>query len=230
MNEKTCATCDKCSITLNATMLSEKPAPDTYLCEATGIVTNPFAYCIDYRARRDDDTGEPDSRTGEPMTEKTCDTCDNYDGWTCKIDGFIMGGSADACEYYRVKRNADTGERCSGTGEPNCGPSPLSAHCHELAARLRLMHRFAPFIPCHALLHQAIREILPEGVNYCEEFADLIDRPTCTIVDSYQLVTPGLEELELDDMCVFDLSCGHEVHDYEKPEYCPKCGATVVDE
>lgn len=66
MNEETCATCDKCSVTLNATMLSGKPAPDTYICEATGIVTNPFAYCIDYCARREDGTGEPDCGTGEP--------------------------------------------------------------------------------------------------------------------------------------------------------------------
>ena len=60
--------------------------------------------------------------------------------------------------------------------------------------------------------------------------ADLIDRPTCTIVHSWQEITPGLGELDLDDMCGFELSCGHEVNGYEKPHYCSKCGAVVVDD
>lgn len=59
---------------------------------------------------------------------------------------------------------------------------------------------------------------------------DLIDRPTCTIVHSWQEITPGLDELDLSDMCGFELSCGHEVQGYEKPKYCSKCGAVVVDE
>lgn len=60
--------------------------------------------------------------------------------------------------------------------------------------------------------------------------ADLIDRPTCTIVHSWQEITPGLDELDLSDMCGFELSCGHEVQGYEKPKYCSKCRAVVVDE
>lgn len=60
--------------------------------------------------------------------------------------------------------------------------------------------------------------------------ADLIDRPTCTIVHSWQEITPGLGELDLDDMCGFELSCGHEVQGYEKPHYCSKCGAVVIDD
>lgn len=63
-----------------------------------------------------------------------------------------------------------------------------------------------------------------------EKLADLIDRPTCTIVRSWQEVTPGLGELDLSDMCGFELSCGHEVQGYEKPKYCSECGAVVVDE
>lgn len=62
-----------------------------------------------------------------------------------------------------------------------------------------------------------------------EKIADLIDRPTCTIVNSWQEITPGLGELDLDDMCGFELSCGHEVNGYEKPHYCSKCGAVVLD-
>lgn len=63
-----------------------------------------------------------------------------------------------------------------------------------------------------------------------ERLADLIDRPTCTIVNSWQEITPGLGELDLSDMCGFELSCGHEVNGYEKPHYCSECGAVVVDE
>lgn len=60
--------------------------------------------------------------------------------------------------------------------------------------------------------------------------ADLIDRPTCTIIDSYQLITPGLEELDLDDMCRFKLSCGHDAYGYEEPKCCPECGAAIVND
>lgn len=63
-----------------------------------------------------------------------------------------------------------------------------------------------------------------------ERLADLIDRPTCTIVNSWQEITPSLGELDLSDMCGFELSCGHEVNGYEKPHYCSECGAVVVDE
>lgn len=63
-----------------------------------------------------------------------------------------------------------------------------------------------------------------------ERLADLIDRPTCTIVNSWQEITPGLGELDLSDMCGFELSCGHEVNGYEKPHYCSECGAVVVGE
>lgn len=63
-----------------------------------------------------------------------------------------------------------------------------------------------------------------------ERLADLIDRPTCTIVNSWQEITPGLGELDLSDMCGFELSCGHEVNGYGKPHYCSECGAVVVDE
>lgn len=63
-----------------------------------------------------------------------------------------------------------------------------------------------------------------------EKVANLIDRQTCTIVNSWQEITPGLGELDLDDMCGFELSCGHEVQGYEKPKYCSECGAVVVGE
>lgn len=93
-----------------------------------------------------------------------------------------------------------------------------------------MMHRFAPFVSFHAVVQQAMKEMLPEEVDYCEAFADLIDLPTCTVVNWEQLVSQGLDELDLDDMCRFDLSCGHEAYGYEEPKCCPECGAVVVDE
>lgn len=48
---------------------------------------------------------------------------------------------------------------------------------HELAERIRTMHRNAPYIPFYVILQQAMNEMLPEGTNYCEALADLIDLP-----------------------------------------------------
>lgn len=81
-------------------------------------------------------------------------------------------------------------------------------------------------------LHEAVTgsEDFPCPQETMAAIADLIDRPTCTIVHSWQEITPGLDELDLSDMCGFELSCGHEVQGYEKPKYCSKCGAVVVDE
>lgn len=87
------------------------------------------------------------------------------------------------------------------------------------------------------LIHDVLLECLPAEYMHPgdyeelhERLADLIDRPTCTIVNSWQEITPGLGELDLSDMCGFELSCGHEVNGYEKPHYCSECGAVVVDE
>lgn len=53
------------------------------------------------------------------MTERTCATCVKYNGSVCTVDGFIMGSSDAACEYYCAKRagggKADMGIKC-----PNC--------------------------------------------------------------------------------------------------------------
>ena len=85
-----------------------------------------------------------------------------------------------------------------------------------------------------AIFYELARFASISGVTYPEliytRFADLIDRPTCTIDGNYQLITPGLGELDLDDMCCFELSCGHEVYGYEKPKYCAECGTVITDD
>lgn len=59
-----------------------------------------------------------------------------------------------------------------------------------------------------------------------ELFADLIDRPTCTIVlecDAYSSFGERIEGMRL-----YELSCGHQTVGFEKPMYCPECGMEVV--
>lgn len=57
-----------------------------------------------------------------------------------------------------------------------------------------------PFLDCLGVGYLNWREVL-------DKLANLIDRPTCTIVHSWQEITPGLDELDLSDMCGFELSC-----------------------
>lgn len=160
------------------------------------------------------------------LNKKTCSTCDKYDGWACKIDGFIMGSSDAACKAYRAERSADTGEPCCGTGEPDCGTSLPTGRNHELAERIRMMYRWTPYIPFYVILQQAMREMLPEGTNYCEALADLIDRPTCRL-DLTDVETHGNAKVR-----IYECSeCGRPCEEiYGKYERCPHCGAVVTDD
>ena len=58
-----------------------------------------------------------------------------------------------------------------------------------------------------------------------EKLADLIDRTNCRIIKSAKIYT-AFGEL-IDTMNVYVLSCGHNSIGFNKPEYCPKCGAMV---
>lgn len=58
-----------------------------------------------------------------------------------------------------------------------------------------------------------------------EKLADLIDRPDCRIIKSAKIYTAFCELI--DTMNVYVLSCGHNAVGFNKPEYCPKCGAMV---
>lgn len=80
------------------------------------------------------------------------------------------------------------------------------------------------------LVHKEVRvhKVLDMLADRFDAIVDAADYPTCTIVDSYQLIAPGLDELELDDMCCFKLSCGHDAYGYEEPKRCPECGAAVI--
>lgn len=58
------------------------------------------------------------------------------------------------------------------------------------------------------------------------EVADLIDRPTCAIVESY--MGDNLESVEETPHHV--LSCGHIAYGEDDPMFCPVCGAAVTDD
>ena len=65
-------------------------------------------------------------------------------------------------------------------------------------------------------------EILGHGYTgwrgVLDELADLIDRPTCR-----KLIPDEMEGY------VFCSNCGVEIGEYGVPNYCPSCGAKVVD-
>lgn len=56
--------------------------------------------------------------------------------------------------------------------------------------------------------------------------ADLIDRPTCAIVESY--MGDNLESVEEEPRHI--LSCGHIAYGEDDPMFCPVCGAAVTDD
>lgn len=60
----------------------------------------------------------------------------------------------------------------------------------------------------------------------CGKLADLIDRKTCAIVESY--MGDNLESVEETPRHV--LSCGHIAYGEDDPMFCPVCGAAVTDD
>ena len=58
-----------------------------------------------------------------------------------------------------------------------------------------------------------------------EKLADLIDRPTCKIILARELRTAYGKPIT--GINGYVLSCGHHAVGFEKPEYCPKCGAAI---
>ena len=65
------------------------------------------------------------------------------------------------------------------------------------------------------------------GENIVERLADLIDRPTCTIVCEFDAYSSWGERIDV--MRLYELSCGHQAVGFEKPRYCPKCGSVITD-
>ena len=89
---------------------------------------------------------------------------------------------------------------------------------------------------------ERLRGMCARGCNYKEEFYDLLVE---TVMDGWGFVefsdvadrladlieprerTCHIEHVDEDS---FHLSCGHEADGYISPNYCPNCGAKVVDD
>lgn len=97
---------------------------------------------------------------------------------------------------------------------------------HEIAERMRgydvsefKESAIVPFLDCLRRGYTGWRGIL-------DKLADLIDRPTCAIVESY--MGDNLESVEETPHHV--LSCGHIAYGEDDPMFCPVCGAAVTDD
>ncbi len=80
------------------------------------------------------------------------------------------------------------------------------------------------------MVHKEVRvhKALDMLADRFDAIVDAVDRPTCRVVYSSQLHTAFGEPIA--ELEVYGLSCGHQAFGSEKPEYCPKCRAEVVDE
>ena len=95
----------------------------------------------------------------------------------------------------------------------------------EIAAKMRKTCRENPDVSLQGMVASTMNECLPEGMEYGPTLADLIDRPTCTIVCECHAYSSWGERI--DGMRLYEMSCGHQAVGFNKPEYCPKCGAMV---
>lgn len=98
-------------------------------------------------------------------------------------------------------------------------------HRHEIAEAMRRCDPKAFGWPIG--LAAAIAQASDGGQDQLHELADLIDRPTCYVVEhKTHCGSYGCEEAGT----LWVLSCGDEcVNDSDfPPRYCPECGAEVV--
>lgn len=94
----------------------------------------------------------------------------------------------------------------------------------EVASKLRGLDEHIDGVPSmctkqqhDAMALRAIRAVVGNG-DVFHLLADLIDRPTCR-----KLIPDEMEGY------VFCSNCGAEIGEYGVPNYCPSCGAKVVD-
>ena len=99
----------------------------------------------------------------------------------------------------------------------------------ENLRRLSYMNRVRYKEEFYELLDETVMEPdtgYHEMNDVFERIADLIDRPTCAIVESY--MGDNLESVEETPHHV--LSCGHIAYGEDDPMFCPVCGAAVTDD
>ena len=99
----------------------------------------------------------------------------------------------------------------------------------EVASRMREILRDDPHCWLDAMVMNAVTDVMGDGEKIGETVADLIDRPTCYVVEhKTHCGSYGCEEAGT----LWVLSCGDEcVNDSDfPPSYCPECGAMVTEE
>lgn len=100
----------------------------------------------------------------------------------------------------------------------------------EVAARLRANHRLDRENQVTFIARMVKGSDTVTASYVCrlpERLADLIDRPTCTIVCECDACSSLGERI--DEMRLYELSCGHQAVGFNKPGYCPKCGVMITD-
>lgn len=80
--------------------------------------------------------------------------------------------------------------------------------------------------------YEELREIVAFDLDgsfdgVANSLADLIDRPTCKIILGRELHTAFGKPITWINGYI--LPCGHQAVGFEKPAYCPHCGAVVTD-
>ena len=107
----------------------------------------------------------------------------------------------------------------------------------EVAAQMREIMRRSPNCFLENMVVRSVLDVMRKGVTIGETVADLIDRPTCNI----DVMTTGERaDYECSEHIMRCLNCGAEfgyvlysedgdVSMDDKPNYCPQCGAEVVE-
>lgn len=96
----------------------------------------------------------------------------------------------------------------------------------EVARKLREPKESLLAYPADELIRLRHETGCARGQDFYEHLADLIDRPTCTIVCECDAYSSWGERIE--GMRLYELSCGHQAVGFEKTRYCPECGMEVV--
>lgn len=87
----------------------------------------------------------------------------------------------------------------------------------EVAAKMREICHENPDVLLQTMVASAMNECLPNGMEYGPTLADLIDRPTCHLIEDEDGRTACSE-------------CGCAALYLSDATYCPDCGGVIVDD
>lgn len=87
----------------------------------------------------------------------------------------------------------------------------------EVAAKMLEIIHENPDVSLQGMVASAMNECLPNGMEYGPTLADLIDRPTCRLIEDKDGRTACSE-------------CGCTALYLSDATYCPDCGGVLVDD